>query len=62
MSTDKPARNGRFEPRPFGHFPQPLAEPGVQQPQQFQDEDDEDAFSAWLRHLEAGRINPEHRG
>ena len=42
MRTDKPARKERFEPRPFGHFPQPLAEPGVQHPQQFQDEDDED--------------------
>ena len=56
MSTDKPARKRRYKPRPFGYFPQPLAEPGVQHPQQLQDEDDEDAFSAWLRHVEAGRI------
>jgi hypothetical protein len=66
-SRKEPARPGRsrrasFEPRPFGHFPQPLAEPGVQQPQQFQDEDEADAVSAWLRHVEAGRVNPEHRG
>ena len=61
MTSRKPvgperSRGARYETRPFGHFPQPLAEPGVQQPQQFQDEDDEDAFSAWLRHVEAGRI------
>jgi len=47
----------RYEPRPFNHHPQPLAEPGVQQPQQFQDEDDEDAFGAWLRHVEAGNLS-----
>ena len=56
MSDDKPAGKARYEPRPFGHFPQPLAEPGVQQPQQLQDEDEADAVSRWLAHVEAGRI------
>ena len=37
-------------------YPQPLAEPGVKLPQHFQDEDEEEAFSGWLRHVEAGRI------
>lgn len=64
MTSKKPvgperSRGARYEPRPFGHFPQPLAGPGVQQPQQFQDEDDEDAFSRWLAHVEAGRIGPQ---
>ena len=58
-SLPRAGRGGRrasFDPRPFGHFPQPLAEPGVQHPQQFQEEDDEDAFKQWLVHLEAGRL------
>jgi len=37
-------------------YPQPLAEPGVKLPQHFQDEDEVEAFDAWLRHLEAGRL------
>ena len=37
-------------------YPQPLAEPGEQRPQHFQDEDEADAFSRWLAHVEAGRI------
>ena len=38
--------------------PQPLAGPGEQRPQHFQDEDEADAFSRWLAHVEAGRIGP----
>ena len=42
--------------RPVSERPQPLTEPGVKHPQQFQDDDEEDAFSRWLAHVEAGRI------
>ena len=41
---------------PQSERPQPLTEPGVQRPQNFQDEDEADAFSRWLAHVEAGRI------
>ena len=37
--------------------PQPLAGEGEQRPQHFQDEDEADAFSRWLAHVEAGRLN-----
>lgn len=37
-------------------YPQPLAREGEKLPQHFQDEDEVEAFSAWLRHVEAGRI------
>ena len=47
---DPPARE------PMSERPQPLTEPGVKLPQQFQEEDEADAFSRWLAHLEAGRI------
>ena len=30
--------------------------PGEQRPQHFQDEDEADAFSRWLAHVDAGRI------
>jgi hypothetical protein len=36
--------------------PQPLVEQGERRPQQVQEQDQLDAFSAWLAHLEAGRI------
>ena len=41
---------------PQSERPQPLAGPGVQRPQNFQDEEEADAFSRWLAHVEAGRI------
>ena len=41
---------------PQSERPQPLANPGVQRPQNFQDDDEADAFSQWLAHVEAGRI------
>jgi hypothetical protein len=41
---------------PWNPPPQPLAGPGEQRPQHFQDEDEADAFSRWLAHVEAGRI------
>ena len=45
------------EPRePMSERPQPLTEPGVKQPRQFQDDDEADAFSRWLAHVAAGRI------
>ena len=34
--------------RPMSERPQPLTEPGVKHPQQFQDEDEEDAVRRWL--------------
>ena len=43
-------------------YPQPLTEPGEQRPQHLQDEDEADAFSRWLAHVQAGRIGPEHQG
>jgi hypothetical protein len=30
--------------------------PGEQRPQHYQDEDETDAFSRWLAHVQAGRI------
>ncbi len=42
--------------RPMSERPQPLTEPGVKHPQQFQEEDEEDAVRRWLAHVEAGRI------
>ena len=36
--------------------PQPLDGEGAKLPQHFQDEDEAEAFSAWVRHVEAGRI------
>ena len=44
--------------QPMSNHPQPLAVPGEQQPQHFQDEDEADAFSRWLAHVEAGRVGP----
>ena len=41
---------------PMSERPQPLTEPGVKHPQQFQEEDEEDAVRRWLAHVEAGRI------
>ena len=45
-----------FAREPQSERPQPLTEPGAKQPQQFQDEDEADAFNRWLAHVEAGRI------
>jgi hypothetical protein len=42
--------------RPMSERPQPLTKPGVKHPQQFQEEDEEDAVRRWLAHVEAGRI------
>jgi len=36
--------------------PQPLASEGVKLPQHFQNEDEVESFTAWLRHVDAGRI------
>ena len=36
--------------------PQPLAEQGEQRPDHIREQDELDAFSAWLAHVEAGRI------
>ena len=36
--------------RPMSERPQPLTEPGVKHPQQFQEEDEEDAVRRWLAH------------
>jgi len=44
------------EREPMSEHPQPGAGPGEQRPQHFQDEDEADAFSRWLAHVEAGRI------
>jgi len=41
---------------PMNEHPQPGAGPGEQRPEHFQDEDEEDAFSRWLAHVEAGRV------
>lgn len=43
----------RTDPHPH---PQPLAEPADQRPGHAQEQDERDAFSAWLAHVEAGRI------
>jgi hypothetical protein len=43
-------------PDPLDRHPQPLAGAGDQRPQHFQDEDEADAFSRWLAHVEAGRV------
>ena len=40
---------------PMSEHPQPGAGPGEQRPEHFQDEDEADAFSRWLAHVEAGR-------
>ena len=44
------------ERKPMSEHPQPGAGPGEQRPQHFQNEDEADAFSRWLAHVEAGRI------
>lgn len=49
---------GSFHKEPWNEPPQPLAGPGEQRPQHFQDEDEADAFKRWLAHVEAGRIGP----
>ena len=51
MKAPKPATR-----EPWNPPPQPLAGPGEQRPQHFQDEDEADAFSRWLAHVEAGRV------
>jgi len=48
----------RVSAEPRDPPPQPLAQPGVKLPQHFQDEDEADAVSRWLAHVEAGRIGP----
>ena len=35
----------------------PFTGPGEKRPQQFQDDDEADAFSRWLAHVEAGRLS-----
>ena len=50
-----------YSREPMSERPQPLTEPGEQRPQHFQDEEEADAFSRWLAHVEAGRIGPKHR-
>ena len=47
---------GPFDRKPMSERPQPLTGPGPKQPQQFQEEDEADAFGRWLAHVEAGRI------
>jgi hypothetical protein len=47
-----------YTPGPPGEQPQPIAGPGEQRHQHHQDEDEADAFSRWLAHVEAGRIGP----
>ncbi|GAA4751955.1 hypothetical protein GCM10023264_18430 [Sphingomonas daechungensis] len=42
--------------QPQNQPPQPLAGPGEQRPQQFDEEDEADAFIRWLAHGEAGRL------
>ncbi len=54
MERMKPPKPNTREP--WNQPPQPLARPGEQRPQHFQDEDEADAFSRWLAHVEAGRI------
>ena len=50
-------RRPDYSPRePMSERPQPLTDPGVKHPQQFQEEDEEDAVRRWLAHVEAGRI------
>ena len=39
--------------------PQPLTEPGVKLPQRFLDENEAEAWSAWFRHVQAGRLGEE---
>ena len=46
---------------PMSEHPQPLAGPGEQQPQHFQEEDEADAFSRWLAHVEAGGLVKESK-
>jgi hypothetical protein len=50
-----------FAREPQSERPQLLTEPGVKRPQQFQDEDEADAFSRWLAHVEAGRIGEQEQ-
>jgi hypothetical protein len=54
MERMKPPKPDTREP--WNQPPQPLAGPGEQRPQHFQDEDEADAFSRWLAHVEAGRM------
>ena len=44
------------ERREWNPTPQPFTGPGEKRPQHFQNEDEADAFSRWLTHVEAGRI------
>lgn len=44
------------ERREWSPPPQPFTGPGEKRPQQFQDENEADAVSRWLAHVEAGRI------
>ena len=49
--------NGALPREPhWGRRSDPLIVSGVKLHQQFQDEDEADAFSRWLAHVEAGRI------
>lgn len=50
-SMERMKRRPDTEPRePMSERPQPLTEPGVKHPQQFQEEDEEDAVRRWLAH------------
>ena len=44
------------ERREWNPPPQPFTGPGEKRPQHFQDDDEADAFSRWLAHVEAGRV------
>jgi hypothetical protein len=52
----KRAPNPYYIREPMSERPQPLAGPGEKLPEQFQNEDEANAFSRWLAHVEAGRI------
>ena len=41
-----------------GPHPQPLTEPGEQRREGDVEKEERDAAREWLRHVEAGRINP----
>jgi len=50
--------------KPWHHgvaYPQPLSSAGARQPEHFREQAEHDAAREWLRHVEAGRIGPEHR-
>ena len=55
----KRIRYDRQERRPESQRPQPLATEGLKLPEGGSDE--VEAWEAWLRHVQVGRIGPMHR-